>query len=195
MATDFDLSRTQQNLSENLRRLRAAQGLTQAALAERAGVPRSTLANLEADGGNPTLAVLGGLAAALRVTLEELLSTPHAACRVFREGTLPVELRGPGRAARVHRLLPDPVPGMEIDRFELARAARMRGVPHRAGTREYLYCERGQLTLWAAGERYDLAAGDLATFHGDQPHSYANEGEGTAVGFSVVAFVRNPDER
>ena len=32
-------------------------------------------------------------------------------------------------------------------------------MPHRAGTREYLYCERGRLTLWAAGERFELATG------------------------------------
>lgn len=193
MGNAFDFESTRRHLAENLRRLRAARGLTQAALASAAEVPRSSLANLEADGGNPTLAILGRLAAALRITIEELLSAPHAGCRVYRNGTLPIELRGPQRGARVHRLLPSPVAGMEIDRFELRPRARMKGVPHRAGTREYLYCERGLLTVWAAGERFDLEAGDLATFNGDQPHSYGNNGEGTAVGFSVVAFERSPE--
>ena len=30
--------------------------------------------------------------------------------------------------------------------------------------------------------------GDVATFAGDQPHSYQNDGDGAAIGFSVVAL-------
>lgn len=178
-----------ENLAANLRSLRQLGGLTQARLAERAGIPRSTLANLEVGGGNPTLNVLAGLAGALQVRIEELLSQPRARCRLFVKGSLPVELKGPGQRVTVHRLLPDPVPGMEIDRLVLRAGARLPGVPHRAGTQEYLYCERGAITLWATGERFDLQAGDVAVFAGDQPHSYGNPGEAAAVAFSVVAFV------
>ncbi|MEZ4472211.1 MAG: XRE family transcriptional regulator [bacterium] len=175
------------HLATNLRALRAASGLTQAQLAARAEVPRSTLANLEVGGGNPTLQLLARLALALRVTIEELVSAPQARCRLFRRGTLPEEGRGPG--ARVHKLLPDPVPGMEIDRFELAPGGSLAGVPHRPGTREYLFCERGRLGLSTGGERLELEAGDVAVFQGDRPHAYANRGTQPAVGFSVVAFV------
>lgn len=181
----MDLS---ENLAANLRSLRQISGLTQSRLAERAAVPRSTLANLEVGGGNPTLSVLAGLAAALQVSIAELVSTPRARCRLFKKGTLPISTRGPRQGVQVHRLLPDPVPGMEIDRMVLRANARLPGVPHRAGTQEYLYCERGALTLWAAGERFDLEAGDVAVFAGDQAHSYGNLGEAIAVAFSVVAF-------
>ena len=68
----------------------------------------------------------------------------------------------------------------------------MSGVPHRPGTREYLACERGRLTLRAAGERFDLGPGDVAAFQGDQPHSYHNEGSVVAVGFSVVTLAPAP---
>lgn len=178
-----------ENLAANLRSLRQLGGLTQARLAERAGVPRSTLANLEVGGGNPTLSVLSRLAGALQVRIEELLSQPRARCRLFAKGSLPVEAKGPRQRVTVHRLLPDPVPGMEIDRMVLRPGARLPGVPHRAGTQEYLYCERGALTLWATGERFDLQTGDVAVFAGDQPHSYGNQATETAVAFSVVAFV------
>jgi mannose-6-phosphate isomerase-like protein (cupin superfamily) len=77
---------------------------------------------------------------------------------------------------------------MEIDRLELQPGARMTGVPHRPGTREYLACERGQITLWAAGEQFDLSPGDVAAFHGDQAHSYHNQGNVVAIGFSVVTL-------
>ncbi len=178
-----------ENLAANLRHQRRTRGHTQQRLAELAGLPRSTLANLEVGGGNPTLAVLGRLAQALQLTLEELLAAPRARFRVFRKGELPLLDRNGDRSVRVAKLLPDPLPGMEIDRLELAAGARMPGVPHHAGTREYLYCERGVLTLWASGERVDVRAGDLVAFPGDQPHAYGNGGSRAAVGFSVVTWV------
>lgn len=176
------------HLASNLRYVRQRRGLTQAQLAKLAELPRSTVGQLESGSGNPTLSVLARLAAALQLSIEELLSTPHARCAVFPKGTLPVQSRGRGGLARVQKLLPDAMPGMEIDRIELHAGARMTGVPHRPGTREYLCCEKGTLVLWTEGERHVLSAGDVAAFQGDQPHSYHNEGETTAVGFSVVAL-------
>ena len=176
------------NLTHNLRYLRAQRGVTQVRLAQQAAIPRSTLATLETGAGNPTLSVLAKLALALQVSIEELLSTPRAQCQVFPKGTLKTQTRARGRAL-IAKLLPDPVPGMDIDRMVLAPGARVTGVPHRPGTREYLYCEKGRITLWAAGERFDLEPGDVAAFQGDQRHSYGNDGASPAVGFSVVALV------
>jgi transcriptional regulator with XRE-family HTH domain len=178
-----------EHLAANLRRQRTERGYTQARLASLAGIPRSTLANIEVGGGNPTLAVLGGLAYALHLTIEELLAAPRARFRVYRHGALPVEVRDGAGRTEVAKLLPDPVPGMEIDRLRIRPGGRIAGVPHAPGTREYLYCERGQLTLWAAGERVDLRAGDLVAFPGDQAHAYGNTGERIAVGFGVVTRI------
>jgi len=176
------------HLAANLRYIRDRRGMTQAALARLCGLPRSTVGQAETGSGNPTLAVLSRIAAALQISIEELLSPPHAACQLFPKGSLPSAERGREGLARVQKILPDPIPGMEIDRIELRPGARMTGVPHRPGTREYLACERGRLTLWAAGDRFSLAPGDVAAFHGDQPHSYHNLGDAVAVGFSVVTL-------
>lgn len=192
MSTDDPIESLSSNLAANLRYLRQRRGMTQAQLARLCGLPRSTVAQVETGSGNPTLAVLSRLALALRISIEEMLSFPHARCQVFPKGSLPTSIRGRGGSVHVQKLLPDPIPGMEIDRMELRPGARMTGVPHRPGTREYLLCERGRLTLWAAGERYDLAPGDIAAFDGDQPHSYQNAGETSAVGFSVVTLSAVP---
>lgn len=173
-------------LADNVRQLRQARGKTQQQMAKLAGVPRATWANLESGGANPTLSVLHAAATALSVSLEELLAPPRATGRHYPRDTLEVRTRG---KVRVHKLLPDPVPGMEIDRLELPPGARMTGIPHTPGTREYLTCERGRIALVASGERFELAAGDVVAFRGDQRHSYANAGSGTAIGFSVVMLV------
>ena len=176
------------NLARNLIRIREQRNLTQQQLSKLCGVPRSTIANIETGSSNPTLGVLGKLAVALQSPLEQLLSAPQARCEVFRAGALPVLKRGRKKKTLIHKLLPHPIPGMEIDRMALAPGDRHPGVPHRAGTQEYLAVESGTLTLYVGGDRFDLERGDVATFPGDQAHSYANRGDQTAIGFSVVVL-------
>lgn len=176
---------TAAHLAENVKQLRAARRLTQQAAARLAGIPRATWASLEAGDANPTLAVLHAASAALQVTIEELLSPPRAACRLYPRDALPV--RRPGMAL-IRRLLPDPIPGMEIERVALPPRGRFTGVPHTPGTREYLTCETGVLQVSVAGATWSLGAGDVLVFRGDQRHAYANPGAKPAVGYSVVVL-------
>lgn len=171
------------NLAANLRKLRDARGASQAQLASLAGIPRATWTNLESGSANPTLSVVCAVAEALSVTVEELLAPPRTEGRLHPASTLPARKAG---AAAIRRLLPDPVPGTEIERFELPVGGRFAGIPHTPGTREYLTCERGSIELSAGGERWRLGPGDVVSFRGDQRHGYANVGRGTAVGYSVV---------
>ena len=175
-------------LARNLQKLREARGLTQQQMAKLAEMPRATWTHLESGEANPTLGVLYRAAQALGVSLEELTCEPKAALRHYPKGTLPT--RSPGDAT-VQKLLPDPIAGMEIERIELPPKGRMPGTPHTPGTREYLTCERGRILLVAAGEKYELEAGDLVVFRGDQRHSYTNAGDGAAVGYSVVTLARD----
>lgn len=185
----MDASTLADRLGKNLRQLREARGLTQQRIAKLAGIPRATWSHLESGEGNPTLAVLTRVADALAVSLEELIATPRAALQHFPRASLPIKQRG---VVRVHKLLPEPLPGMEIDRLELPARSKMVGIPHTPGTREYLTCERGSLVLVAAGERVLVEAGDVVAFRGDQRHSYENPGAIVAVGYSVVVLAAAP---
>lgn len=172
-------------LAANVRQLRSARGLTQDQLAKISGVPRPTWAHLESGGANPTLAVLTRVAGALGVSIEELISPPKATARLFKVDQLKTRTR---QGVTVRNLLPDALPGLTIERLELPAGARMSGVPHRAGTREYLACESGSIVLSASGARWVLERGDVVVFRGDQPHGYANETRGTAIGYSAVVL-------
>lgn len=174
-------------LAGNVVKLREARGLTQQQMAKLAGVPRATWAHLESGEANPTLAVLNRAAAALQVTIEELIRIPRAQAKYFPAQALVTRQRGP---VTVRKLLPDPIPGMEIDRMELPPGARLVGIPHVPGTTEYLTCETGAIVLVASGEAWTLAPGDVVVFRGDQRHSYANREKRTAVGYSVVVLAR-----
>lgn len=170
-------------LAANVRHLREARGLTQQQMAKLSRVPRATWSHLESGAANPTLSVLHRVALALQVPIEELTAIPRAACRYYPRAALPGRKQGD---AVVRGLLPDPVPGMVIDRIEIEPGGRMTGVPHMPGTREYLTCESGQIRLAVAGEQWTLGHGDVVVFRGDQRHSYGNPGPRPAVGYSVV---------
>ncbi len=171
------------HLAQNIRRLRALRGLSQQRLAELSGMPRSSWANLESGSANPTLAVLVRVAGALQITIEELLGPPRAVCRLYRPDELRQRTRG---SVRIRDLLPDPMPGLHLERLTLPPRGRFTGVPHTPGTREYLVCERGQLELTAAGQTHLLTNGDVLVFRGDQRHSYHNPGDVEAIGYSAV---------
>jgi transcriptional regulator with XRE-family HTH domain len=174
-------------LALNIRQLRESRDLTQEHMARLAGIPRATWGHLESGSGNPTLAVLDKVATALQVPLEELTAAPRSSGRLYPKDALPARRQGDGL---VRKLLPDPIPGMLIDRMEIGPGGRIPGVPHMPGTREYLTCESGEIRLAVAGEQWTLGPGDVVVFRGDQRHSYTNAGSRTAVGYSVVVLTR-----
>lgn len=177
------------HLADNLRALREARGFSQQQIAKLAGVPRPTWSNLESGTANPTIAVLTRVAIALSVRVEELLAPPRSQARHYPAGALKARMRG---KVQVRKLLPESMPGLDIERMQLPGGASMSGIPHTPGTREYLTCEAGCLELTASGERYLLEPGDVVVFRGDQKHGYHNPGRAIAVAYSVVAFTPLP---
>jgi transcriptional regulator with XRE-family HTH domain len=183
------LAEIPRNLAENLVSLRGRRKLSQAALARLCKVPRSTIAHMESGEGNPSLSNLSRVAGALQVSVEELLSRPRSGCLLLRRDGIRSQKRNRG-VATIFKLLPDPIPGMEIDRIEMERGGSFGGVPHTAGTKEYMSCVKGEITVTVLGERHRVGEGDVLAFPGDQPHSYHNTGSSKAVCFSVVVLAR-----
>lgn len=172
-------------LAENIRHLRDARGLTQAQLAKTSGVPRPTWANLESGSANPTLSVLVRVSSALQVSVEELIAPPKSSARFYKADMIPTRRRG---GASLRTSVPDPMPGLLVDRMGLPPNGHLIGVPHTPGTREYLTCESGEIILTASGESHHLLPGDVVVFRGDQKHAYRNPTAKRAVGYSTVVL-------
>ena len=181
--TNDDL--TAAHLGRNIQSLREARGQTQQQIAKVAGIPRATWANLESGSANPTLAVLLKVAAALGVRLEELIEPPRRMGRLYKATALPMRSRG---AVAIRKLLPETIAGLDIERMVLPWGASMAGIPHTAGTREYLTCESGQIQLSTGGASWTLDPGDVVVFRGDQKHGYRNLAPTQTIAYSVVAF-------
>ncbi len=174
-------------LAENILVLRKKRNLSQHGLARLAEIPRSTLTYLESGQGNPSLSNLVKVATALNVSLEELLVVPRPKVRLTPFASLPQTKRGRAGAV-IYELLPDPIPGMQMERMELAPQAFFGGIPHLAGTKEYFTCIQGEISITVSGEVFRLRQGDVLSFPGDSPHSYRNTVSQKALGFSVVVL-------
>lgn len=183
---DNILDSLSRHLASNTIELRRNQGLSQSQLAKKAGIPRSTLTYIESGQSNPSLQNLAKLSRALQISVEELLSEPQASVKLIKASDIPVQIKN---QVQVEKLLPDPIPGMEIDRMTLEPKGRMKGTPHIERTKEYLYCASGRINLYVSGKKYELSAGDLMAFPGDGPHAYENpDSRKKATCFSVVVF-------
>jgi len=183
-------------LAQNVLALRRARKMTQASLARLAEVPRSTITYIESGEGNPSLKNLCKVSAALQVSIEVLLSRPRSDCMLIKAGDIAMESRG-GGTSRLFKLLPDKIPGMEIDRMEIEPGGKLPGMPHLEHTKEYLTCVQGEVLVTVAGERFQLTPGDVLAFPGNRPHSYHNSGSVLCITVSVVtlAFGAGPSGR
>src|SRR5258706_12254863 len=124
------------HLARNLAALRHVRGQTQDALAKAAGVPRSTIANLESGEGNPSLAVLVKVASALGVPIDELLGSPRA--RVRKWAAADIAAQHPGGRATLRPLVPEPAPSDLLLTRDSPPAPNMPGRPHLPASRDYV---------------------------------------------------------
>src|SRR5260221_1269622 len=136
------------HLARNLTSLRHTRSLTQETLAKAAGVPRSTIANLESGGGNPSLTVLVKVANALGAPIDELLAAPRAKVRKWPAADIAKTTKG--RGVSIRSLVPEPVPEEMLTVMDFAPSGAMRGTPHLPGTREFFTCLAGRVTIFVA---------------------------------------------
>ncbi len=180
-----EYSKISMYLAQNIEKLRNKKNLSQQQLATLAEIPRTTLTNIESGVGNPSLTNLVKISSALGVGIEELLSRPRSDCLLVPSQKIPIEERTHGQA-KIYKLLPDKIKGIEIDKIELKAGAIMGGLPHLTGTKEYLTVLQGEITVSVAGEAYSIKKGDVFAFPGDQPHSYKNTSDLVSIAISIV---------
>jgi len=175
-------------LADNLRRLRRKANLTQAALADLAGIPRATCAALEQPGTNPSLAVVVAIAKALDVGLDDLvIAMPED--RVIHCGPdQQQEFRAENSAFLARLVSPITSKGVQLSRVVMAPGCRSVGRPHPKGAQEFYYALTGTSVVTIADEVHEVKPGWLIQFPGHAKHVYANPGRTTVEAISAVVL-------
>jgi transcriptional regulator with XRE-family HTH domain len=168
----MDLEATTQRLAATLRALREARGLSIGALAQQARLSKSTVSNIEAGEGNPSLEVLWRLAGALDVPLGTLLGVETRRTSTIIRADQGAVIESP-TGVRVHLLVAaDRLHRTEVLSLDFAPGVDYHAEAHAPGTEEVLYCIEGSLQVGPAGHEVTLAAGDTARFPADTAHRY-----------------------
>jgi transcriptional regulator with XRE-family HTH domain len=172
-----------------VRARRQARGWTLDQLAERSGVSRRMLVNVEQGQSNASIATLLRLSEALGIGLPSLVAPGDDTrrCEVTRAGSRPALWSGAhGGTARLATGItaPDTV---ELWDWTLGPGDAHASEPHVAGTKELLAVIDGVVRLSVAGEQVELMPGDAVSFAGDAAHGYRNDGP-TMARFALTVF-------
>lgn len=164
-------------LGHNLRRVRTERGLSLAALAQRSGTAKATLANIENGRGNPTIETVWSLALALGVAFSDFFESPpdtHTAIVRADEGQH-VESQSHEAKPPLDLRLLDRIEGAvltEIYDLVLPPGGRQDGHGHGEGTVERILLYSGRLLAGPADDPAELRPGDFVRYSADGPHVY-----------------------
>lgn len=166
------------DVGARLRELRLREGLSQRALAKRAGVSNATVSMVESNSISPSVSGLRQILSGIPISLAEFFAEAQTDREqvVFRASELkeiaggPISFRqvGANLDGRSLQMLHERYrPGAESGKAMLSHQGEEAGI-----------VIRGRMLLEVAGARYVLGAGDAYFFDSRKPHSFKNIGEG-----------------
>jgi XRE family transcriptional regulator, regulator of sulfur utilization len=168
-----------------IRSIRSQRKLTQKQLADLAGIPRATLATVERDDSNPSLAVVFKVANALGMTLDQLVESTRQRVHKFPAEQMHKVNSGDGAYKSVTVTAPN-LFHLTQQVFHLKPGGVYHGKPHPPGSEEHLHILGGEVVLDVPQESVSLKAGDSACFHGNVRHVYSNKGDTDGWGMVTI---------
>jgi transcriptional regulator with XRE-family HTH domain len=170
-------------IAYSLRRERERAGLSLSELAKRAGIAKSTLSQLEAATGNPSVETLWALGVALDVPFSRLVEPVRPKVQVIRAGEGPAVFSE--RASYVATLLASCPPNARRDVYLITAepGAPRESDPHMPGVVEHVVLCAGRARVGLSDEPVEVHPGDYVAYPGDLPHVFEALEPGT---FSVM---------
>ncbi|WP_336984032.1 XRE family transcriptional regulator [Acinetobacter soli] len=159
-------------VSKNLQRERQKASLSLAEVARRAGVAKSTLSQLEAAQGNPSLETLWALCVALDIPFARLMESHSPQTQIIRFG------EGPSVSSEVAHyqaiLLAVCPTGARRDLYILTTQPGEPRLshPHPIGSVEHIVIMKGQARVGLTSEPKILNEGDYICYPADQEHIF-----------------------
>ncbi|TCL05308.1 helix-turn-helix domain-containing protein [Sodalis ligni] len=166
------------HIGSQLKAVRSERGWSLSQTAEKTGVSKAMLGQIERGESSPTVATLWKIASGLNVSFSEFLETPPAqSAALHRYGVL-TTFNSETSGMRVVPLFPyDATLRMDMFVIDLKPGGHSESSPHEAGVIEHVIVIEGELTLTVDGVTRTLIAGEALRFVADCPHAYRNESD------------------
>jgi transcriptional regulator with XRE-family HTH domain len=165
----------------SLRRERERAGLSLSELAKRAGIAKSTLSQLEAASGNPSVETLWALSVALDVPFARLIEPVRPRVQILRKGEGPAIFSE--RASYVATVLSACPPNARRDLYLLAAepGSVRESEPHMPGVVEHMVLCSGLARVGLTDSPVEINPGDYIAYPGDLPHIFEALAAGTTA--------------
>ena len=159
-------------IAKAIGRERERAGISLSALATKADIAKSTLSQLEAGKGNPSIETLWAIASALEVPFSFFFENTVASSQLIRAGEGDLLTSD---SAEFCALLLDKCPPTnrrDIYRVTLTRGTVRQAKAHPQGMKEHAVVCQGSVRLGPVGASEDINAGDYFSYSADRPHAY-----------------------
>lgn len=179
-----------QVISENLKRLRAENGLSLDAVAKLSGVSKSMLGQIERGEVNPTISTLWRITNGLKISFSSLVTRAQDDSEIVARSDVEPLVEDDGRVRNYPAFPFEAERGFETYAVEFDPGGSLHAEAHIAGSQEFITLHAGQLEIRVADEEHLLGRGDSIRFKADVPHSYHNPGAETASFSMVIQYPR-----
>jgi len=176
------------NLAYNLKRIRKSKNMSLDMLAERTGVSKSMLGQIERGESNPTVTTIGKIVEGMKVSFEELLYLQKEEVVIRREEELPVYKEEKGRYLFKILFPYDKQRKFEVVCGEIEVGAVCECHAEEGHLYEYVTVTRGEMTLTVGEAAYYMHEGAAVRFRPDKSHCYQNTGKDTLRISIVMSF-------
>lgn len=183
-----DVASVNQAVSDSIKSWRKSQKLSLDELSRRAGVSKGMLVEIEKGAANPSIAILCKVAAALGVSVADIVNVSHAPdAWLIENSEMPVLWQGEqGGSAQL--LAGTRGPDMiELWRWQMFAGEVFSSTGHSSGTLELLHVEQGTLALTVGEQSLVVQQGCAAVARTDIPHAYASADDQPVIFTMTVA--------
>jgi transcriptional regulator with XRE-family HTH domain len=183
--------KTSHHIGKNIKRLREKHHLTLSFLAEKCGVTRHMLMQIESEKVNPTIATVWKIARGLDVDIDSLLSGQEHLQRTFDVSRGEDITRMETDEEGVHIRVLSPLAmadDLEMYILSFREGSSLPSSPHAARSEEFLTVLKGAVRVKAGENIAELQEGDFIRYHADVEHTIENINEGKSEIYMVVRF-------
>jgi XRE family transcriptional regulator, regulator of sulfur utilization len=175
-------------LSENLKLIRKEHNYSLDDLAEKTGVSKSMLRQIEMGESSPSISTVWKIANGLKTSFTSLLARPQDSVSIV--GFLDKEpLVEKGSAYRLYPLFPyDSARKFEVYYIEMDQGALLESEGHAGAVEEFVFVLSGAMTIAANKATHEIGRNQAIRFNASSDHRYANAGNEQARAIMIIYY-------
>lgn len=175
MSIGGNMENLNENISQNLKKIRQEKKLSLDKLAEITNISKSMLGQIERGETNPTISTLWKITTGLKISLTELIETTlPSKSLITREDIVPL-FEDDKKVYSYPFFRNNRGKNFEMMQVYLEPGGKLNSTAHITGTKEYIIVFEGELTIYLDNEEYKILSNQAFQFNADKNHIYENK--------------------